>query len=152
MTSEFTIAIHALVYLRRRGGWLASDQLADNICTNPARVRKVMAQLAHTGLIDTREGAVGGYHFSRDPDKVTLKEVGDALAMQYVNSSWRSGKLDCDCLVSSGMGNVMDGLLHGMNDACGVYLKTVTLADIDHQIFGDLPPDALVQGTQRKTG
>ena len=44
------------------------------------------------------------------------------------------------------------GIVDIMNDACGAYLQTVTLADIDHQIFGDLPPDALVQGTQRKTG
>ena len=43
-----------------------------------------MAQLAHAGLIDTREGAVGGYNFSRDAAKVTLKEVGDALAMPVV--------------------------------------------------------------------
>ena len=152
MDGIFSLAVHALVYLSHKDCWLSSEALAANICTNPARVRKVMAQLAHTGLIDTREGAVGGYHFSRDAAKVTLKEVGDALAMQYVNSNWRSGKLDCDCLVSSGMGNVMDGLLHGMNDACGAYLQTVTVADVDHQIFGDLPPDALVQGTQRKTG
>ena len=43
MTSEFAIAVHALVFLNHKGETLSSDALADNVCTNPARVRKVMA-------------------------------------------------------------------------------------------------------------
>ena len=39
MTSEFTVAIHGLVYLHHRGETASSEVLAQNICTNPARVR-----------------------------------------------------------------------------------------------------------------
>ena len=45
MTAEFTVAVHALVYLHHRGGWLSSEELAQNVCTNPARIRKIMAKL-----------------------------------------------------------------------------------------------------------
>ena len=45
MTSEFAIAVHALVYLNHKGETVSSEALAENICTNPARVRKVMAKL-----------------------------------------------------------------------------------------------------------
>ncbi|MFR5902988.1 MAG: transcriptional regulator, partial [Neglectibacter timonensis] len=35
MTSEFTIAVHALVYLNHKAQLLSSEALAKNICTNP---------------------------------------------------------------------------------------------------------------------
>lgn len=42
-----------------QGDMVSSEVLAENICTNPARVRKVMAQLKRAGLVETHEGAVG---------------------------------------------------------------------------------------------
>ena len=64
MTSEFGIAVHAMVFLHHKGDMVSSEVLAENICTNPARVRKVMAQLKRAGLVETHEGAVGGYRFA----------------------------------------------------------------------------------------
>ena len=37
MKSDFSVAVHALVYLSVKGCTLSSDALADNICTNAAR-------------------------------------------------------------------------------------------------------------------
>lgn len=46
MTGEFSIAVHALVFLNHhQGEILSSEALAENVCTNPARIRKVMAKL-----------------------------------------------------------------------------------------------------------
>ena len=56
MTSEFAIGVHALVYLNHKNETLSSELLAENICTNPARIRKVMAKLKTGGLIVTQEG------------------------------------------------------------------------------------------------
>ena len=60
MTGEYAVAVHALVYLYHRGTTVSSEVLAKNICTNPARVRKVMAKLKRGGLVTTREGSEGG--------------------------------------------------------------------------------------------
>ena len=68
MTSEFGIAVHAMVFLHHKGDMVSSEVLAENICTNPARVRKVMAQLKRAGLVETHEGAVGGYRFAGSAD------------------------------------------------------------------------------------
>ena len=38
---------------KRQGDMVSSEVLAENICTNPARVRKVMAQLKRAGLVET---------------------------------------------------------------------------------------------------
>lgn len=72
MTSEFGMAVHALTFLNHKGEIVSSEALAKNICTNPARVRKVMAKLKKAGLVDTKEGLEGGYLFSKDAQKVDL--------------------------------------------------------------------------------
>ena len=66
MNSDFCVAVHALVYLNRRGCVLSSEELARNICTNPARVRKVLARMKKDGLVETKEGSSGGgYRFAK---------------------------------------------------------------------------------------
>ena len=51
MTSEFSVAVHALVFLNHKGTTYSSEGLAENICTNPARIRKVMAKLKKVTLL-----------------------------------------------------------------------------------------------------
>ena len=41
MDSSFNLAVHALVCLSHSGRSLSSEALAENICTNPTRVRRV---------------------------------------------------------------------------------------------------------------
>ena len=61
MDSSFNLAVHALVCLSHSGRSLSSEALAENICTNPTRVRRVLAGLKKAGMVETREGLDGGY-------------------------------------------------------------------------------------------
>ena len=88
MTSEFAIAVHALVYLNHKQETLASEELAKNVCTNPARIRKVMAKLKKKDLIATKEGQNGGYHTSMEAADVNLAMIYDALETEAVCPSW----------------------------------------------------------------
>ena len=118
MTSEFGIAVHAMVFLHHKGDMVSSEVLAENICTNPARVRKVMAQLKRAGLVETHEGAVGGYRFAGSADTVTLCDIAQAVGAAFVSASWRSGDVDKPCLVASGMGALMDEVYTGLDALC----------------------------------
>ena len=55
MNGDHSLAVHALVYLDHRATHLPSQILAENICTNAARVRKVMRPLEHTTIHDITE-------------------------------------------------------------------------------------------------
>lgn len=136
MNSEFTIAVHALVFLNHKRESVSSDKLAANICTNPARVRKIMGKLKKNGLISTKEGVVGGYLFGLAPSKVTLEDISGALDVQFVSSSWRSGDSSLPCLVASGMAGIMDDVYGKLDDLCRDYLKQITIETIDQKIFG----------------
>ena len=135
MNGLFCVAVHALIYLDKRCALLSSEQLAANICTNPARVRKVMAKLKKAGLVTTRTGTDGGYQLAADPAKVTLDMVADALEVRFVEPAWHSGVgVDCGCMVASGMAGVMDHLFDDLDRRCRTYLAGVCLADLETQL------------------
>ena len=136
MTGIFSLAVHALVYLEHRGETVSSETLAENICTNPSRVRKVMALLRDAGLVETHEGRRGGgYRFALDPNRVTLREIGEALDVRFVASAWRSGDPEKPCLIASGMAGVMDALYAQMDEQCHRQLAQITLADVSRQVM-----------------
>lgn len=135
MNSSFCIAVHALVYLNHKACMISSEDLAENICTNPARVRKVMSALKKAGLVHTKEGSVGGYRFTGDPKQLTLDRIADALDMRFVESSWRSGGCNMECLVASGMADLMDELFLDLDARCKDRLAQISIADLDRRIF-----------------
>ena len=136
MTGDFALAVHALVYLDHKAATLSSEVLAENICTNPARVRRVMAQLKKAGLIETKEGHVGGYTFLKDPARVTLRDVCEAVETRIVSSAWKPGSVDMDCLVASGMAGIMDNVYAELDALCLQRLEGTTIWDIEERIFG----------------
>ena len=132
MNSDFIVAVHALVFLNHKQGVVSSEALAENVCTNAARVRKVMAPLKRAGLVETREGNEGGYRFAADPVGTDLASIAEALGVRFVEARWHSGDADKECLVASGMG----GIIAELDECCRERLKQVTVASIDDRIFG----------------
>ena len=106
MDSSFNLAVHALVCLSHSGRSLSSEALAENICTNPTRVRRVLAGLKKVGMVETREGLDGGYRLTADPASLTLRQVAEAVNTRFVDCAWHSGDIDRDCAICSGMAGV----------------------------------------------
>lgn len=135
MTGEFNIAVHALVYLLHTKKQMTSEALANNICTNAARVRKVLSKLKKFGFIETKEGIDGGYLLPEYASQITLRQVCEALSISFVTVNWKSGDLDKKCLISSGMAGVMDDLYSQMDGICKQYLEGITLAYVEKVLF-----------------
>ena len=133
-TGDFALAVHAMVCLLRRGGTLSSEALAEAVCTNPARVRRVMARLRCAGLVTTKEGADGGYSCTCAPDQITLRMIADAVEVCFVSAVWRPGQTDMDCLCASGMAEVLDGLYGELDALCRTHLSHITVADLAGRI------------------
>ncbi len=128
MTGSFSLALHALVYLHRQGGPVSSKVLAERICTNPARVRRVAGQLRAAGLLATREGHAGGYAFSGDAGTITLGQIARAVDARFVASSWRSGGTSRQC---RGMALALDNLYADLDAGCRRQLEVLTLSDFE---------------------
>lgn len=135
MTSEFTIAVHALVFLNHKQTSQSSEAIAENVCTHPVRIRKVLSKLKKADLVITKEGLNGGYLFHCNASKTTLRDVCLALKEEPVEGKWDSGDADMECLIASGMANVMHNVYAMMNEVCYQELARITIADIDRKIF-----------------
>lgn len=137
MTAEFIVAAHSLAYLNHKGDYRSSEEIAENVCTNPARVRKVMTKLKRAGLVKTHAGFVGGYRLAKPPQTVTLRDVFYAVGKRIVKVTWRSGSPDMDCPIAAGMRPYMDALFDSLDACCAERLAKTTLADIDRALFAD---------------
>ena len=136
MDSSFNLAVHALVCLSHSGRSLSSEALAENICTNPTRVRRVLAGLKKGG----NGGDPGGLGRRLPPDgrpgePPFLRQVAEAVNTRFVDCAWHSGDIDRDCAICSGMAGVMDALYRNMNEQCAAYLSHITITDIETQLF-----------------
>ena len=122
-----------------KGCTLSSDALADNICTNAARVRKVMARLKKAGLVGAREGSEGGFCPQVPPAELTLDRVAAAVDTAFVESGWHSGAADRNCAICAGMAGVMDEIYADLDAGCRRRLAGVTIADIEDRLFAGKP-------------
>ncbi|MEK3884858.1 Rrf2 family transcriptional regulator [Paenibacillus sp. PL2-23] len=135
MNSEFTIAVHSLVYLAYLPEKMASsDMIADNVGTHSARVRKVMSGLRKGGYVETREGSGGGYRLTIDPDAVTLADIYRVMAQGSLIPSWCSGDPGMDCVVGSNMNQVMHGIFCRAEKQLEDHLGGITIGDVLKQI------------------
>jgi len=135
MNSEFVIAVHSLVLLAHRpDGMATSEEIAENVCTHPARVRKVLSCLRKHGCIDTREGPGGGYRLLGQPGEVTLADVYRALAAGSLAPSWCSGDPEKECIVSSNMAEVMNAVFCGADRQIEQYFEGITIGGMLSQV------------------
>lgn len=135
MTSEFAIGVHALVYMNHKREIVSSEALSENICANPARIRKVMAKLKKYNLINTKEGLGGGYYLEKKVEDITLKDVSDALEEETVKITWKTGDEDNACMIASGMGAIMDDIYGTINKISARYLSTISIKEIENTLM-----------------
>lgn len=136
MTSEFVIALHGIVFLKHNDRFLTSDEIAENICTNPARVRKIMTKLKKAGFVETKEGGrKGGYKFIGKPENISAANILNAIEEMPVNMKWRSGSTDMKCVIASGMGNVMDNIEDKLNSACKNVLDEINIVEVENYLL-----------------
>ena len=89
-----------------------------------------MAKLKKAGLVSTKEGSEGGYSLAKNAQQITLKQISAALQIEFVSSHWRSGSQNLDCMVASGMADVMDRLYSDLDALCQKRLEGITIADV----------------------
>ncbi|MFL2104839.1 RrF2 family transcriptional regulator [Desemzia sp. FAM 23991] len=132
--SEFVIAVHSLVFLGHKQESLTSDQLAENVCTNPVRVRRVMAKCKQANLVDTKRVVSGGYFLKGSLENITLKDVYQAINVPLIQQNWQSGDSEASCLVSSGMSDVMEEIYVELNQAAVAQLSHITLKQMEAKL------------------
>lgn len=78
----FTLAAQALIFLDAMSDdeSCPSGVLADRVHAHAGFLRRVLAPLARAGVVEAREGRIGGYRLARPADRITLADIYRALA------------------------------------------------------------------------
>ncbi|MCB2189638.1 MAG: Rrf2 family transcriptional regulator [Deltaproteobacteria bacterium] len=75
-----SIAIHAMVLMAANPGrMLSAKEIAGVFNLSNAHLAKVMQRLVKTGLVVSTRGPAGGFRLSRDPEKLSLREILEAI-------------------------------------------------------------------------
>jgi Rrf2 family protein len=103
-TKKTQYALRAMLFIAKRKETICSLRLIseeENI--SPAYLEKIFSLLERKQLVASKRGATGGYILSRLPNKITLKDIFDAVEEQIsiVECLNRSCPRDNICSVSS---------------------------------------------------
>ncbi|MBP1966055.1 RrF2 family transcriptional regulator [Paenibacillus aceris] len=136
MNSEFTIAVHSLVFLANLPDHMAtSEEIAANVSTHSARIRKVMGFLRKAGYVSTKEGIGGGFILCRNPDDVTLGEIYRLTCHGSLKPSWCSGdEKNNDCMISSKMDMLMGNVFADAEKQMESYFDGYTIGSMLERI------------------
>jgi len=80
ISTRFTVALHILTLLASTPGEaLTSEYIAGSVNTNPVVVRRLLGTLRKVGIVSSQPGNGGGWEFAKNPEKLTLRDVRQAV-------------------------------------------------------------------------
>jgi len=130
MSDATTLGIHAMVYLadHRSDGkpqTHSAHEIASHLNASEAHLAKVLQRLTHVGHLRSMRGPKGGFTLAKEPNRITLLDVYEALEGPFeINRCLFSepicGRADC----------IMGGLVEKVGTEVRTYLEQTTLATV----------------------
>jgi Rrf2 family protein len=125
--SRLSGVLHAVLHMAEHQAPMTSEDLAQHMTTNPVVVRRIMAGLRDAGIVASAKGHGGGWTLACDLEKVTLKDIYEALGSPEFfaigNRTESPG-----CLVEQAVNAALDGAFREAEAVLIAHLGDVTLA------------------------
>jgi Rrf2 family protein len=127
---RFTFAVHVMAVLAlEKAECCPSSRLARTVNTNPVVIRRLLIELQEAGLISTFRGPHGGALLKRNPEKVTLREIHNAVD-QGKTFGTHPNEPSAECPVGKKIIKVMERIQNRADRALERELEKMTLADV----------------------
>jgi len=127
---RFAFAVHVMAVLGlEKEHCYPSSRLAETVNTNPVVIRRILIELQEAGLVSTTRGPHGGSILTRRPERVTLREIRDAVEKRQL-FGLHPNKPSKKCLVGKNIGKVMSRVADRAGKALERELENITLADV----------------------
>lgn len=129
MDTKFSVAVHVLILISESPSPINSEQMAGSVGTNPSYIRKILALLKKTNIVDSHRG-VSGYSMTIAPEQLTLLQI-----FQAVTEELKIHLLDIhqnpndQCVVGRHIRPVLTGMFSDTEEAFARSLAGKTLAD-----------------------
>jgi len=131
--SKLTIATHALAWMTLNehlgGKFATSEQIAKSVATNPVVIRRLMSEMAKSGLIETQRGPGAGWRLARAPEDISLWDINEALGAEAAFALHRNEPSE-SCPVARGIRPALTPVYARVDDAIRRELAGTRLADV----------------------
>jgi Rrf2 family protein len=130
---RFAMATHIMAILALKGdGPTTSEYMAGSINTNPVVVRRLIASLGKAGLVHAQRGAAGGVMLAREPERIRLWDIHEAVE---ANESFAVHQHPNEaCPVGRKIQLVLADVRSRTEEALRAELSHITLAEIVGEI------------------
>ena len=126
---RFSVALHILTLLAANGtGLLTSEEIASSVDTNPVVIRRVMASLRQSGLVESRPGVNGGWRLKKLPTSITLCKVFESVREEELLSMHTHPNPRCP--IGGHIRDSLQGVFAEAEKALHSSLSRQTVADI----------------------
>ena len=139
--SQLSVTLHVLLHLADKEAPVTSELLADALSTNPVVIRRMIGRLREFGLVESRKGHNGGWVLMRNPSKVSLKDVYEALGSPGLLAlSHRTESPDClvEQAVNASLGEAFQEAEAKLLDQFSKVTLSALLQDV-HKAAGRVP-------------
>ena len=127
--SRFAVAVHALALIAwHEDARHSSREIAGSVATNPVVIRRLLAQLAKAGIVESAHGAKGGFRLARPARDIRLHDVYAAVEEGGFFALPEKGNDRCP--VACRMKEILDGVFRRVESKVLPELKRTTLADV----------------------
>ena len=131
---RFHVSVHLLLCLARTEEICSSAEMAAQVQSHATFLRRVLAPLVRAGIVDAREGRVGGYRLARSADRITLGEVYSALRAAAVQATEGTGCEPGCGAAAEILDRVLDEILKEAEDRVVALLSRYTIADLARRV------------------
>lgn len=131
--TRFATSIHILTLLAQNPQeWLTSDWIAGSVNVNPVIVRKELINLKSSGLIESKQGKIGGVRIARNPEQISISEIYESVKNSEVLGK-KNQNPNPLCSVGKDINKNLDFLFNETNDLVFRFLKEKKLSDFSDQ-------------------
>ena len=127
---QFSIAVHLLAGLACKGSdGATSGYLAASVNTSPSFVRRTLARLSKSGLVETATGKAGACWLAKDAKEISLLDIYKAVdaPKAFAIHSYAEQKV---CFVSCHIKTALEKALGKTQKAMEASLEEISLAQI----------------------
>ncbi|KAA8745376.1 Rrf2 family transcriptional regulator [Paenibacillus sp. UASWS1643] len=96
----FHVAVRAIVILAQSDSIVKSNQIAETLGEDATSVRKILAQLTKTRIVQATGGRYGGYSLQISPDKITVKDIYTAMGEEPEVPYWSVPQTGTEMFIS----------------------------------------------------
>lgn len=129
-SSRFSIAVHALALLAHESEKpLKSEYIACLVKTNPVVIRRLLADLARAGFVQSQAGAAGGTRLAQTAAEISLFSVYKAVEDGQIFALHRKTP-DSHCDVGRSIQTVLTEIQNRLDLAVEERLGKISLADV----------------------